>query len=67
MYTSEPIVAVDLSSATLASRVEDVTARIERATFTGKGDKPKVIKMYKNYVRRIASALQTTLVATMAM
>jgi len=38
-----------------------VTARIERATFTGKGDKPVVIAMYKKYVGSIATVLQKTL------
>ena len=45
----------------LEGRVERVVAAIESDTFTGKGDKPKVVQLYKDYVERIASALQPLL------
>jgi Ran GTPase-activating protein 1 len=48
---------VDLSAGRLETRVADVVARIEGATFTGKADKPVVIDLYKKFVDRIAGAL----------
>ena len=45
----------------LETRVQEVTQRIQRAAFTGKGDKPNVIRLYRDYVGRIATALQKTL------
>jgi len=48
---------VDLSAGRLETRVADVIARIEGATFTGKGDKAMVIDLYKTFVERIAGAL----------
>ena len=45
----------------LNTRVDDVVARIERAKFIGKADEPMVIEKYKEYVARIAHALQRTL------
>ena len=39
-------------------RVERVTRRIKKATFTGKGDKEKVPDLYKEYVERIAGTLR---------
>ena len=63
LSSSEPSKPIELlDAAALETRVEDVTARIERATFTGKGDKPMVIAMYKDYVGSIATVLQKTLV-----
>ena len=38
-----------------------MTQRIQQATFTGKGDKPRVIDLYKDYVGRIVTTLQSTL------
>ena len=61
LSSSEPSKPVELLVEGLETRVSDVMDRIERATFTGKGDKPMVIGMYKRYVGGIASALQTTL------
>ena len=45
----------------LEQRVEDVVARISRATFTGKGDSNTVPLLYKEYVERITSVVQRTL------
>ena len=53
---SEPIEA-----GALAGRVEANVARLEAATFTGKGDKPIVVKLYKEYVSRIVGTLASTL------
>ena len=62
LSSSEPSKPIDLlDEAALETRVDDVTARIERATFTGKADKPMVIAMYKDYVGSIATVLQKTL------
>eukprot|EP00900_Chrysochromulina_parva_P027515 jgi/Chrpa1/9398/Chrysochromulina_OHIO_Genome00015588-RA len=52
---------VDLSAGRLETRVAEVVASIERATFTGKGDKAMVVGLYKKYVDRIAGALQRVL------
>jgi Ran GTPase-activating protein (RanGAP) involved in mRNA processing and transport len=56
-----PLETVDLSAGRLETRVADVVARIEGATFTGKGDKAMVINLYKTFVDRIAVALQRLL------
>jgi len=45
----------------LNTRVDDVVARIRKARFIGKADKPMVIHKYKGYVARIAGVLQRTL------
>ena len=45
----------------LDSRVDEVVQSIQRATFTGKGDKDKVPALYKDYVQRIADMLVRTL------
>ena len=45
----------------LSSRVDKIVSAIEVATFTGAGDKIKVVGMYKDYVARIAGVLQNTL------
>ena len=41
--------------------VEHAVRCIEDATFTGKGDKPKVVQLYKDYVGKTVNALQHTL------
>ena len=41
--------------------VEHAVRCIEDATFTGKGDKPKVVALYKDYVSRTVGALARTL------
>jgi Ran GTPase-activating protein (RanGAP) involved in mRNA processing and transport len=56
-----PLETVDLSAGRLETRVAEVVARIEGATFTGKGDKAMVVGLYKKYVDRIAGALQRVL------
>ena len=61
LSSTAPIKVVELDESKLAKRVEEVTERIERATFTGKGDKPMVVNLYKDYVERIATSLQQTL------
>ena len=45
----------------LDSRVGDVVNSIQRATFTGAGDKDKVPTLYKDYVEKIASMLVRSL------
>ena len=52
---------VDLSAGRLETRVADVIARIEGATFTANADKAMVIDLYKKFVGRIAVALQRLL------
>jgi len=61
LSSTAPIEAVTLQASELATRVDEVTGRIERATFTGKGDKGTVVGLYKDYVKRIVDVLQTTL------
>ena len=41
--------------------VDEARRSIERATFTGKGDKPRVIQLYNDYVAKVARTLQKTL------
>eukprot|EP00312_Isochrysidales_sp_CCMP1244_P014706 CAMPEP_0202741946 /NCGR_PEP_ID=MMETSP1388-20130828/4654_1 /ASSEMBLY_ACC=CAM_ASM_000864 /TAXON_ID=37098 /ORGANISM="Isochrysis sp, Strain CCMP1244" /LENGTH=1959 /DNA_ID=CAMNT_0049408819 /DNA_START=358 /DNA_END=6236 /DNA_ORIENTATION=+ len=45
----------------LGARVRQNIAAIEAACFTGSGDKPMVVELYKDYVSRIAGVLQNTL------
>ena len=52
---------IEVDAGALKGRVERVVAAIESATFTGKGDKPMVVQLYKDYVRRIADVLQPLL------
>ena len=61
LSSTEPIRVVELPTSDLETRVEEVTQRIQRATFTGRGDKPMVVQLYKDYVARIATSLQRTL------
>jgi len=61
-----PLEAVDLSAGQLETRVAEVVDSIERAIFTGKGDKPMVIGLYTKYVERIAGALQRLLPKVLA-
>jgi hypothetical protein len=46
----------------LETRVADVVSSIERATFTGKGDKATVPALYRKYVARIVGVVQSVLV-----
>ena len=56
----EPMV-IDLDEEQLEDRVERVVARIQHATFTGKGDQQVVPALYKAYVDKLADALVQTL------
>jgi hypothetical protein len=60
LSSTEPIEVVDLQGGGLETRVDEVIERINQATFTGKGDKAKVVGLYKDYVGRIATVLQET-------
>ena len=55
------VVAVEEPVIDLEARIDQVVGRIERATFTGKGDKDKVPKLYMEYVERVVGRLQGTL------
>ena len=46
----------------LSTRVETVKARVARATFTSPSDKELVLKLYEDYVGKIANALLSTAV-----
>jgi hypothetical protein len=59
LRSGQQAVPVDLVTEELEGRVERVIARIQSATFTGKGDKEKVPALYKTYVARIAMTLQS--------
>ena len=61
LASGKEAMAVELEAGDLKTRVDQVVKGIERATFTGKGDKEKVPQMYKEYVSRIAGVLQDTL------
>jgi Ran GTPase-activating protein (RanGAP) involved in mRNA processing and transport len=45
----------------LETRVAEVVSSIERATFTGKGDKDTVPALYRDYVARIVGVVQSVL------
>ena len=57
--SSTAIVPVDLDAEALETRVDEVTARIGAATFTGKGDKEAVVKMLKDYNSLLAFSRST--------
>jgi len=61
LSSAGPPEPVEMPDVQLETRVEDVVARIKRAKFIGKADEPLVIGKYKQYVARIAHALQRTL------
>uniref|UniRef100_A0A7S3T6I3 Uncharacterized protein n=1 Tax=Emiliania huxleyi TaxID=2903 RepID=A0A7S3T6I3_EMIHU len=52
---------VELSHSDVWQRVQQVVESIEKATFTGKGDKEVVPVLYKGYVERVATVLASTL------
>ena len=52
---------VELSHSDVWQRVQQVVETIEKATFTGKGDKEVVPALYKRYVERVATVLASTL------
>ena len=60
LSASGPTAPVDWKAESLETRVEDIQSRIERATFTSKSDKSNVVRLYKDYVARIATALLKT-------
>ena len=66
LSSDAPTTEVEMHGGALLTRVEEVTQLIESATFTGKGDKPKVVALYKEYVTRIATTLQATLTVSTA-
>ena len=53
--------AVERSHSAIWQRVQQVVETIEKATFTGKGDKAVVRALYKGYVERVATVLAATL------
>jgi hypothetical protein len=57
-HLTEPGVA---PTGQLETRVADVVSSIERATFTGKGDKDTVPALYREYVARIVGAVTSVL------
>ena len=61
LCSGAPAQPIPLEEADLVSRVERVKARIQSATFTGKGDAEKVPQLYTDYVSRIADTLQPLL------
>ena len=61
LSSSRPPESVEMPDVQLETRVDDVVARIKKAKFIGKADEPLVIGKYKQYVARIAHALQRTL------
>ena len=46
------VVQLQLETTELQGRVAQVVAAVQRATFTGKGDKEAVPKLYQDYVER---------------
>ena len=59
LSSRRPAEPVDLTTENILGRVERVVERIQRATFTGAGDKDRVPLLYKNYVGRIAGVITT--------
>ena len=60
LASDRPPMVVELQASQLGSRVEETVQRIQRATFTGAGDKEAVPSFYRDYAERIAGALQRT-------
>jgi len=52
---------LELSHSDVWQRVQQVVECIEKATFTGKGDKEVVPALYKGYVEKVAKVLTSTL------
>ena len=61
LCSGKPAEPVRLDSEELGTRVERIAERIGHATFTGAGDKPRVVGLYKDYAGRVATSLQGTL------
>ena len=61
LRSGEPSRAVDLDEEVLNGRATRIVAKIQGATFTGKGDKVTVPSLYRTYATEIAAALHRTL------
>ena len=61
LSSGRPSAAVAADASSLENRVEQVVARLESATFTGKGDREVVPRLYKEYASRLADSLQPIL------
>ena len=61
LAADEDPVEIKPEAGNLADRVSMVTSRLKKGTFTSESDHEMVTKLYVDYVKRIASRLQTTL------
>ena len=64
--TDVDLYLVGLEGASFRRRVAEVVKSIQNATFTGRGDKNKVVELYRDYASRIAGVLQKTLATPLA-
>ena len=55
--TAEPVSVESDAHNGMRSRIEAVVQSIQDATFTGKGDKPVVINLYREYCAKIGAAI----------
>ena len=61
LSSATPPRPLSIDDAEARGHVQRVVQRIEAATFTGKGDQPRVIQLYKDYAERITRTLQDAL------
>ena len=61
-----PPAPVEPDASELQGRVAHVISRVERATFTGSGDKARVVALYREYTESISGALLKVLATTAA-
>ena len=61
LAADEDPLEIKLEAGTLADPVLVVKSRLKKGTFTSESDHEMVTKLYVDYVKRIASRLQTTL------